>query len=341
MITHLFNEVDIQENLLSNEIQIMREFSESHDIEYPTFINYISICDWVIRRQEYNFIISAVDNYTKQAAHPLKILDIGCGVVPMCNRFSLQGHEVSACDPIKDDIEFVKTHALNTVYGSNVTYSHTYGEELIFEDESFDIVYMASVLEHIPTGNDELVIREALRVLKRGGLFVITTDVIPYYDSFVRSYAQAFDAQTIQPILHLLVEAESTVDNQPDIIQKLQHLTWEEIYNFWKKTKHSDKREDDIRHYLAVGFSLIKQNNLSSLSCTEKCSLLMRGENVLINDYYQLQHQTIEKEAVIQEKEKALHALYNELNEKEKIIKQLEMKIPLLHYFKTFFKGHK
>lgn len=343
MTAQLFNEADTQENLLSNEIHKMCEFAESNGIGYSTFVNYISICDWVIRRQEYNFIISEVDKYTKQASHPLKILDIGCGIVPMCNRFSLQGHDVFGCDPIKDDIEFVTTHQLNDVYGSNVTYTHAYGEKLAFEDESFDIVYMASVLEHIPTGNDELVIREALRVLKRGGLFVITTDVIPFYDNSVRSYAQAFDAQTIQPILHLLNEAESIATDPKNIIEKLMHLTWEDVYSFWKTTKQSDEREDDVRHYLAVGFSLIKQNNLSPLSCTEKCSLLMRGENVLINDYYQLQHQSIEKEAVIQEKEKALLSLYNELNEKEQTLKRLKMGLPIysLYRLKTFFKGKK
>lgn len=343
MVIKLFNQYLTQENLLADEIEKMRKFAESDDIRYPTFINYISICDWVIRRQEYNFIISEVDEYTKHAANPLKILDIGCGVVPLCNRFSLQGHEVFACDPIKEDIEFLKTHDLNTLYGSNVTYAHTYGEQLEFEDESFDIVYMASVLEHIPTGNDELVIREALRVLKKGGLFVMTTDVIPFYDSSIRNYAQAFDGQTIQPILNLLNEAEETTSDQNNIIKELMQLTWEEIYSFWKKTKHTDKRDDEIRHYLAVGFSLIKQNNLSVLTCNEKCGLLMRGESVLINDYYKLLHQSIEKEAVIQEKEKVLISLYKELDEKEKNIQLLKQGslFDSLNRLKMFFKGKK
>lgn len=324
MITTLFNQANTQENLLSSEIKKMHEFAENQNIDYPNFINYISICDWVIRRQEYNFIISHVDESTKHATSPLKILDIGCGVVPLCNRFSLQGHDVYACDPIKADIEFLKTHGLNSVYGSNVTYTHAYGETLEFEDESFDIVYMASVLEHIPTGNDELVIREALRVLKKGGLFVITTDVIPFYDSLTRSYAQAFDTQTLKPIVKLFAMAEGNmVDNQTDIFEKLNQLTWDDVYDFWKKTKQSDEREDEIRHYLAVGFSFIKENSLSVLSCEEKCSFMMYGESVLIDDYYKLLHQTMEKEAVIQEKEKSLQESHKSLQEKEKVIQEL------------------
>ena len=341
MITKLFNLADTHENLLANEIEKMRVFAKNQDIDYANFINYISICDWVIRRQEYNFIISEVDNYTKQALHPLKILDIGCGVVPLCNRFSLQGHEVFACDPIKEDIEFLNTYDLNTLYGSNVTYAHAYGEQLAFKDESFDIVYMASVLEHIPTGNDELVIREALRVLKKGGLFVITTDVIPFYDSPVRSYAQAFDVQTLKPIAALFATtAGDEMDDHASIFEKLNHLTWEDVYNFWKKTKQSDEREDEIRHYLAVGFSFIKENNLSALSCEEKSSLLMRGESVLINDYYTLLHQTMEKEAVIQEKEKAIHELYKHLAQKEEIIHTLQ-KLSIFHQLKKMIKGRK
>lgn len=342
MITALFNQDNTQENLLSSEIQKMHEFAENQNIDYPNFINYISICDWVIRRQEYNFIISHIDEYTKHATSPLKILDIGCGVVPLCNRFSLQGHDVYACDPIKADIEFLKTHDLNSVYGSKVAYTHTYGETLEFEDESFDIVYMASVLEHIPTGNDELVIREALRVLKKGGLFVITTDVIPFYDSLTRSYAQAFDAQTLKPIVKLFAIAEGNiVDNQTDIFEKLNQLTWDDVYSFWKKTKQSDEREDEIRHYLAVGFSFIKENSLLPLSCNEKCNLLMRGETVLIDDYYRLLHQTIEKEAVIQEKERVLISLYQALAEKEKNIQLLKQGSLFynLYHLKMFFKG--
>ena len=42
------------------------------------------------------------------------------------------------------------------------------GESLPFPDESFDIVYSANVLEH--TQNPEQVLRESVRVLRRGGL---------------------------------------------------------------------------------------------------------------------------------------------------------------------------
>jgi hypothetical protein len=66
----------------------------------------------------------------------------------------------------------------------------------------------------------------------------------------------------------------------------------------------------------------------------------MRGESVLINDYYRLLHQTMEKEAVIQEKEKAIHELYKDLAQKEKIINTLQ-KVSIFHQFKKFIKGRK
>src|SRR5205809_3444028 len=49
------------------------------------------------------------------------------------------------------------------------------GSRLRYADDSFDAVYSVSVLEHVPTR--AAVLRELIRVLRPGGLFVLTFDV--------------------------------------------------------------------------------------------------------------------------------------------------------------------
>src|SRR5690606_14218866 len=51
-------------------------------------------------------------------------------------------------------------------------------ERLDFPDDSFDVVVMLEVIEHIPENMEESVIKESFRVLKKNGSLIITT---PYH----------------------------------------------------------------------------------------------------------------------------------------------------------------
>lgn len=328
MIFQLFDKSEKVNNNLSPQLQQMLAFGCQNKIKYKTFNDYINICDWVIRRQEYNFIISQVDEFAQKSSEPLKILDIGCGVVPLCNRFSALGHEVTACDPIKGDIDFLLSADINKVYDSNVQYMEVCGESLPFESDSFDVVYMASVLEHVPSGNDLVVIMEALRILKQGGLFVFTTDVVPNDLKAHRHFMKAFDSATIQPILSALSRSctvdENTIAN---ITSQLDSLTWNDIYEFWKQTRESDNREDDIRRYLAIGLSGTKEHDTVIPEANGKIKLILDGTKNLISDYYALLDDAMQKELVIQQKEQALQELSKSLIEKEAVIQELDMYI--------------
>ena len=59
------------------------------------------------------------------------------------------------------------------------------GRALSYEDNSFDAAYSVSVLEHIPDTGDTAAMRELLRVVKPGGIVVVT---VPFakkrYDEF-------------------------------------------------------------------------------------------------------------------------------------------------------------
>ena len=60
------------------------------------------------------------------------------------------------------------------------------GRALSFSDNSFDAAFSVSVLEHIPQDGDTLAIRELVRVVKPGGLIVVTTPYdLAYRETFV------------------------------------------------------------------------------------------------------------------------------------------------------------
>lgn len=137
---------------------------------------------------------------------------------------------------------------------------HGYGEKLPFEDNSFDVVYSVSVMEHIASGNDLIVISEMLRVLKVGGSV----------DSYNWCYAKRWNE--LQKIylsfllqIHYLLFFDflghyENIDEKENrsLLSSLDSLTWEQIHKFWIDSKKFDQREEEQREYLAVGFFIDK-----------------------------------------------------------------------------------
>jgi len=101
-----------------------------------------------------------------------KLLEIGSGfgtnLAVWMTAFGVDGYGLEA-----DSIGFGSSFsASRTIFAANgldpTRIVDGDGEELPFEDESFDVVYSANVLEH--TESPERVLSEAFRVLRRGGL---------------------------------------------------------------------------------------------------------------------------------------------------------------------------
>ena len=99
------------------------------------------------------------------------ILDIGCGGGFICEAFARRGAIVSGIDPSEGTIKTAIEHSANSQL--DINYQSASGENLPFDDHSFDYVSCFDVLEHV---NDlEKVIAEVDRVLKPGGVFLYDT----------------------------------------------------------------------------------------------------------------------------------------------------------------------
>lgn len=97
------------------------------------------------------------------------ILDVGCGGGFLTNYLAKKGHQVFGIDLSEKSLEIAKTSDTT----ESIHYALASAYELPFPDESFDVVSAMDLLEHVE--KPELVIKEASRVLKKGGLFFFHT----------------------------------------------------------------------------------------------------------------------------------------------------------------------
>jgi SAM-dependent methyltransferase len=142
----------------------------------PEISQYLQVCRWPFRKMEYSFALDVLLEHLKPGD---RYLDAGCGVTPLCQVIAARGVQTDACDVDRQLIDHLR--ALNTefIYGCRVTFSCQDLTRTTFADATFDAISCISVLEHIPAASDQLAIMELLRILKPGGILVLTVDYTP------------------------------------------------------------------------------------------------------------------------------------------------------------------
>lgn len=100
-----------------------------------------------------------------------RILDVGCGEGVWLGQFVelVGGENVYGSEYDSDLVQVARNQ--HVVPDENVV--HCPGENLKFEDNSFDVVFCHEVLEHVE--DDAQTVRECIRVLRPGGVFIIFT----------------------------------------------------------------------------------------------------------------------------------------------------------------------
>lgn len=108
------------------------------------------------------------------------VLDVGTGINPLPLYWASKGMRVTCTDP--DDFIFrlvplAEQMGLDeALRAGNLRIEVADGAQLPYPDNSFDFWTSVSVVEHIPQDGDAQVLREAARVLKPGGIAVLTTE---------------------------------------------------------------------------------------------------------------------------------------------------------------------
>jgi 2-polyprenyl-6-hydroxyphenyl methylase / 3-demethylubiquinone-9 3-methyltransferase len=105
-----------------------------------------------------------------------KALEVGCGGGILSESIAKMGFITTGLDPSERSIECAREHSIKE--GLSITYVTGYGEEIPFQDNSFEVIFCCDVLEHVR--DLPKVISEIARVLKQGGIF--------FYDTMNRTF---------------------------------------------------------------------------------------------------------------------------------------------------------
>ncbi len=101
------------------------------------------------------------------------VLDVGCGTGVLtrlaANAVGPAGH-VWGIDPAPDMIRLAQTTAAS---GNKAQFRPGVIESLVFDDSSFDVVFISLVLHHLPPDLQRTGLKEACRVLKANGRVVV------------------------------------------------------------------------------------------------------------------------------------------------------------------------
>lgn len=137
---------------------------------------YLQVCRWPFRKLEYSFALNILLDCLRPGD---RYLDAGCGVTPLAHVLARSGVRVDACDTDRCLIDRLREIDFTAIFGTSVGYAVHDLTSLGYPDATFDAISCISVLEHIPAPLDQAAVCELLRVLKPGGILVVTVDFAP------------------------------------------------------------------------------------------------------------------------------------------------------------------
>ena len=110
-----------------------------------------------------------VFKFSKKYIQGKKILNIGSWTGPFELLAVNHASDITAIDIDEKPLKVLKKNL------PSVRVKQASADKLPFKNESFDVVTMWAVIEHIPVGYELATLREINRVLKKGGLLFVST----------------------------------------------------------------------------------------------------------------------------------------------------------------------
>ncbi len=121
--------------------------------------------------------LEIISTYKNKLGNSLKALDIGCGDGKISEKIKDLGIEVYGLDVSEQALKKAEMRGIKTQVGD-------VHEQFPYPDSFFDIIFAGEVIEHI--ADPRKFVTEANRILRAGGLFVITTPNLAGLESRVK-----------------------------------------------------------------------------------------------------------------------------------------------------------
>jgi len=159
-----------------------------------------------IRNDEYKISFKYLKNCNR-------ILDVGCGSGTF---ISLSPSTIEGIDINVENVEYCNSKGLKSVTGDC--------RQIPFEDSTFDGVHFSHVLQVMSPDDAVKTIRELARVVKPGGLIVITT--LNWFPRFFRhpENVRAYPPDAIRKLFNSIYEASSPM--YPSMPKLRQSYIW-------------------------------------------------------------------------------------------------------------------
>ena len=133
-----------------------------------------------------------------EAREGLDVLEIGGGLSGLQFVLARSGCRVVNVDPgegaagLAWPLDTDLFRRLNRSFGTDVVLRKCFIHQAEFQDASFDRVVSISVIEHIPEDDIRALLQHVRRVLKPGGLFVMTVDLFLDLEPFTAQTSNRF-----------------------------------------------------------------------------------------------------------------------------------------------------
>jgi ubiquinone/menaquinone biosynthesis C-methylase UbiE len=114
-----------------------------------------------------------------------RILDLGCGTYPLL-LINTNFHEKFGINKVVKEEYREQASMLNI---SLLEFDIEQADKMPFKDNYFDVVSMLAVFEHLEPSRLEHILKEINRILKPGGMYVMTTPAV-WTDIVLRSMAR-------------------------------------------------------------------------------------------------------------------------------------------------------
>lgn len=140
--------------------------------------------------------------YIKQHAPAnAKLLDVGCGTGVLASRLAHEGFDVTGADPFDAMLDVMRHR------NPEVAAVHAPGQDMPFEDETFDFTYCTAVMHHVADPQDvHDTLVEMCRVTKPGGLVMVWdhNPKNPYWPILMKRVPQDTGAERLIPAQEIL-----------------------------------------------------------------------------------------------------------------------------------------